>query len=83
MDYRVVHSVLLAMTNYEAWVKNLVSWSAAFEGQLSHSRFVQISETGTYHLLVLSEGSLGKRYLNASFLSHSDGNPGILGGMLG
>ena len=21
MDYRVVHSVLLAMTNYEAWVK--------------------------------------------------------------
>ena len=53
---------------------SLVSGAAAFEGQFGDSGFVQISKTGSYHLLVLSEGSLGKRYLDASFLSHSDGN---------
>jgi hypothetical protein len=53
---------------------NLVFGSAAFKGQFGYAGFVQVSEPGSDHLLILGEGGFGEGYLDAGFLSNRNRN---------
>jgi hypothetical protein len=53
---------------------SLVSGTAAFESQFGDAGFIQVSEPGSDHLLILGEGGFGEGYLDAGFLSNRNRN---------
>ena len=53
---------------------NLVSGAASLEGEFGDAGFVQVSEPGSDHLLILGEGGFGEGYLDAGFLSNRNRN---------